>query len=92
MFFAALAAPKKFSGFIGLPANYQGSSNNLKVLKGKPVWLLVGKNDLEWIGFAKITAKNLKKARAKIKLEILEGQGHSISIEPKKLFDWMDKN
>lgn len=90
MFHAAVAHPSRFCGFLGLPAaRLLGKPDDLKPLKDKPVWLLVGEKD-EGRSDCEATEKALKAAGAVATLEVLEGQNHYLQIDPKKLYDWMD--
>lgn len=89
-FFAALAAPSRFSGIIGLPAAYMGPLADLEKLQGKRVWLLVGELDTRWKQMSERTLDGLRLARAIPELTVVDGQGHVFPIAPKRLFDWME--
>ena len=91
MFHMAVAHSERFCGLIGLPAaRLLKKPDDLKPLKGRPVWLLLGADDKPMKDSVEDTLAALKAAGADATLEVLPGQGHVLAVEPKKLFDWMD--
>ena len=89
-FFVAVAHPKKFSNILLWPGGIQGKANNLKVLKGKPVWLIIGGKDKAWIQMGQATKKALDQVGAKTRLNILPGQGHVVKIPLKERLQWIE--
>ena len=54
--------------------------------------MLVGENDdpERWGGPVQQTFNQLTKYRAKVKLDVLPGQGHVFRVAPASLYDWLD--
>ena len=92
VFFAALIFPERFGALVAIPGGYRGDPRHFRVLRNKPVWLLVGENDPQWVEQAKDTKEGLTAAGARVQLDILPGQGHGVTIDPKRLYDWIDAN
>jgi predicted esterase len=91
VFDLALAAPGRFDSILVLAGGYQGAGRNLRALKELPVRFYVGENEhAQWVRLAEATRDALKTAGAKVDYEVLEGQGHEVTVPVKVLFDFMD--
>ncbi len=90
VFLAAAAAPESFAAFIGMPGEFTGDGSALAGLAGKPVWLMVGENDAGWRQAAQTTRDLLVSQGASVRLDVLAGQGHVLTIPQTDLMDWID--
>ena len=55
--------------------------------------IMIGEKDDEgWHKMAETTCEGMKKAGGECEVEIVKGAGHVFKIEPKKLFEWIEKN
>ena len=89
-FYAAIAEPKRFQSIIVCPGGYDGPSKDLAKLKGKYIWFVVGEKDEPLRQWAEKNSKILKKANAKVKQDVLPGQGHILQFDPRQFYDWLD--
>jgi hypothetical protein len=60
------------------------------MLRGKPIWLLVGELDTQWVRLSERTRDLLMLGGAEPKLTIVPGQGHVIRYPPDVLYDWIE--
>lgn len=90
--FSAVARPNRFSGVLVLPGQFLGKPAELGALRGKSVWMLVGADDDpdRWLEPVKATAAALQTSGAKVRLDVLEGQGHVPALDPRALYNWID--
>lgn len=91
LFYAALSEPDRFRALVGLPGQHTGSADQLSVLQGKPIWLLVGELDAPWVAGTESTASALESVGISSRVDIVPGQGHVIRLDPNNLLDWIDK-
>jgi len=91
VFHAALSHPERFQALVGLPGEYAGEPQNLAVLGGKPVWLLVGELDDAWVESSRRTAAALEAVGASVTFDILPAQGHVLLVSSTELMDWIDR-
>ena len=59
-------------------------------MAGFPVLLLVGETDRLWVIGIRRTAQALEAQGAMVASQVLEGQGHVVDVDPRRLFDWID--
>lgn len=93
-FHLATARPHQFKALLVIPGQYIGEYKNLARLQGKPIWMMVGEKDdpERWLAPVKKTYEELKKYNAKVKLDVLPGQGHVFGVRADALYDWLDKS
>lgn len=91
IFFAALSQPDRFRALIGLPGQYSGDPANLAVLVGKPIWLIVGETDDSWVAGTDATVSALASHGITAEVLVAPGQGHVMSLDPRRLLDWIDE-
>ncbi len=89
-FFAAVQQPERFSAILGMPGYYPGSDEDLAVLAGKPIWLMAGQFDTGWVASATATADALEALGIDVRLDVLPGQDHVLSVGQSTLMDWVD--
>ncbi len=53
-FFVARMQPERFQSIVVLPGAF-GAEGSLDMLRGKPIWLLVGERDTQWVELSKRT-------------------------------------
>ena len=90
IFFAALSQPDRFQALVGLPGQYSGDAANLAVLAGKPIWLIVGELDNDWVAASEATIAALESQGLSAELDIVSGQRHVMTLDPRALLDWID--
>ncbi|NKB65593.1 MAG: hypothetical protein GKR89_00905 [Candidatus Latescibacteria bacterium] len=90
LFFAGVAAPQRYAAFIAMPGGYAEDEANLKPLRGKPVWLLVGEQDTSWREFGEATKAKLEAQGVDVTYDVLPGQGHVLNIGQAVLMDLID--
>ena len=91
-FHLATSRPNQFKALIVLPGQYTGQMTKLSSLRNKPIWMLVGEKDdpARWAEPVQETYEQLKKYRAKVRLDVLPGQGHVFRVQPSVLYDWLE--
>ena len=90
LFYAALSQPERFRALVGLPGQHTGDAEELSVLEGTPIWLLVGELDAPWVAGTESTASALEAAGIPSRVDVLPGQGHVLRLDPNELLDWID--
>jgi len=90
IFFAALAAPDRVHGLIGMPGRYVGTGS-LSSLAAVPVWLLVGELDSSTIPWSQATFDSLAAVGAPVQMDIIAGQGHLLDIPQSDLTEWVKR-
>ncbi len=88
-FFVARMQPERFQSIVVLPGAF-GAEGSLDMLRGKPIWLLVGERDTQWVELSKRTRDLLMLGGAEPKLTVVPGQGHVFSYPPETLYDWIE--
>jgi pimeloyl-ACP methyl ester carboxylesterase len=91
VFFSAVDHPDLFSALVGMPGRYEGDGSDLDGLAGKPVLLLVGGLDEGWLEDSQITFDFLQASGAEAELEVVDGQGHVLSLNMPRVMDWIDE-
>ena len=91
VFFSAVEHPDRFGALLGMPGRYEGDGSDLEGLARKPVLLLVGGLDDGWLEESQSTKDLLDAAGADATLEVLEGQGHILSLNMETVMDWIDE-
>lgn len=91
VFFGAVAHPSRFKALVGMPGRYEGDGSDLQGLAGKPVLLLVGGLDQAWLEASQSTLAFLEASGADATLEVVEGQGHVLSLNMVLVMDWIDE-
>ncbi|MBI3924021.1 MAG: hypothetical protein HY319_00620 [Armatimonadetes bacterium] len=91
-FYLAVARPQRFGCVLVIPGQYLGDPGDLRTLRGKPVWMLLGEQDdpERWLEPSKATFAALQSAGARAKLDVLQKQGHVPRVAPARLYDWID--
>ena len=91
VFYNAVDYPDRFAALVGMPGRYEGDGTDLDVLANKPILLLVGENDASWVDASQTTFDFLEASGANAELEIVEGQGHILSLNMVRVMDWIDQ-
>ena len=91
LFFAAVAQPARFDALLAMPGLYAGDASDLSVLSGKPIRLLVGQLDDTWVQGTRRTARALDSVGITAEVQVLAGQPHVLSVDPRELLDWIDE-
>ena len=91
LFFAATAQPDRFQVLLALPGQYRGDERNLAVLAGKPVRMIVGEFDTNWVEGTRLTAEALRSQGVDVEVDIAGTQGHVLDLVPSGLMDWIDR-
>ena len=90
-FFAAIAAPDRFRAVLTLPGRYEGASERLARLSGKPIWMIVGELDTSWVTATRATVQALESQGITAEVDVVPGQGHVMALDPVRLMDWLDE-
>ena len=91
VFHVLASDPLRFSAVIGMPGSYSGPIESIKPFAGRPTWLMVGESDSRWRIEAESTRVTLETAGIPTRLEVLEGQGHVLSVDQGTIMDWIDE-
>ncbi len=88
----AIREPERVASLTTLPGFPQSASDMNKMfrLKDVPVTLYVGDKDERWLEESRKAEDRLKKAGGSVTLNVLKGQGLSLTIGPKELFDMLE--
>ena len=60
------------------------------MLAGKPIWLIVGELDNDWVAASEATIAALESQGLSAELDIVSGQRHVMTLDPRALLDWID--
>ena len=88
-FFVARMQPERFQSIVVVPGAF-GAEGSLDMLRGKPIWLLVGELDTQWVRLSERTRHLLMLGGAEPKLTIVPGQGHVFRYPPDVLYYWIE--
>ena len=91
VFHALASDPLRFSAVIGMPGSYSGPVEDIESFAGRPAWLMVGESDSGWRASAESTKATLEAAGISTRLDVLQGQGHVLSVDQRTLMDWIDE-
>ncbi len=91
VFYSAVEHPDRFSALVGMPGRYEGDGTDLEGFAGKPVLLLVGELDESWVEESQNTLEFLEASGADATLEVVEAQGHVLSLNMVRVMDWIDE-
>lgn len=89
-FDAAVAEPDRFAALLVLPGFFDGQTDALVSLRGKPIRMLVGGNDTTWRTFTEQTRAALESLGIDVQVDIVPNQPHIMQLDPTDLFDWME--
>ena len=90
VFHVLASDPLRFSAVIGMPGSYSGPVESIRPFAGRPAWLMVGESDSRWRMAAESTRVTLETAGIPTQLDVLEGQGHVLSVDQGTIMDWID--
>ena len=90
VFISAVQHPDRFGALVGMPGRYEGDGSDLDGLAGTPVLLLVGGLDTGWLEDSQTTLDFLQASGVDATLEVLDGQGHILSLNIPIVMDWID--
>ncbi|NOY80579.1 MAG: hypothetical protein GXP31_06195 [Kiritimatiellaeota bacterium] len=82
--------PARFAGMVVFPGAPLSGVDVPRTLSGKAAYVLVGEKDETWIRGSEEMNEYLRRAGVQVRYEVVPGQGHSLDIAPKKLFDWIE--
>ena len=91
VFHVLASDPLRFSAVIGMPGSYSGPVESIKPFAGRPTWLMVGESDSRWRMAAESTRLTLETAGISTRLDVLEGQGHVLSVDQRTIMNWIDE-
>jgi pimeloyl-ACP methyl ester carboxylesterase len=89
-FHVARVAPERFGSIVVMPGGY-GGTGDLSQLAGKPVLLLVGERDANWVQLANHTRDFLVLGGAEPRVEIVPGGGHVFPYSQVTLYNWIQQ-
>jgi len=90
-FYAARTDPGRFRSIVVMPGGF-GRNGDLDQLAAKPVLLLVGEMDRDWVELSTHTRDLLLLADAHPVLERVPGAGHVFPYPARALFDWIESH
>lgn len=79
-----------FTSIVVMPGGYRGQGN-LTMLAGKPVLLIVGEKDTNWVQLTQSTSDLLALGGAQPEVDIVSGAGHVFPYPPEDLFNWIER-
>ncbi len=82
--------PTRFMGMVVFPGAPLSGVDVPRTLSGKAAYVLVGEEDETWIRGSEEMNGYLRRAGVQVRYEVVPGQGHSLDIAPKRLFDWIE--
>lgn len=91
LFFAAVAYPTLFQTLLAMPGQYGGDDQNLAVLDGIPLRMIVGERDTPWVEATRRTAAALEGLGIAVQVDIATNQGHVLDLDPVGLLDWIEE-
>ena len=89
-FHVARGRPALFTSIVVMPGGYRGQGD-LKMLVGKPVLLIVGEQDTNWVQLTQSTSDLLALGGAQPEVDIVPGAGHVFPYPPEDLFIWIER-
>ena len=85
------AFPDRFTTMVGLPGSYPGDASDLSALTGKQIRLLIGELDTGWVDGSENTLASLQELGICATLEVVDGQGHGLALDPRDPMDGIDQ-
>lgn len=85
--------PDWFASVLVLPGFLPTAADEigLERMRGVPVTMLVGAKDEGWLDGCRRSQEALRAAGVRVKLEVLEGQGHVLDVAPARLFTILEE-
>ncbi len=90
VFHAVLTDPDRFAALVAMPGQYGGDAGDLAPLAGKDAWLMVGELDTGWRAPTDDTKAKLESQGVTVRVDVVPGQGHVLSLSQSFLMDWID--
>ncbi|MCZ6916953.1 MAG: hypothetical protein O7I93_09265 [Gemmatimonadetes bacterium] len=90
VFHAVLTDPDRFAALVAMPGQYGGDGGDLAPLAGKDAWLMVGELDTGWRAPTDDTKDRLESQGVTVRVDVVPGQGHVLSLSQNLLMDWID--